>query len=56
MNVNYDTKLPGEEENNDYKLKNLTVQKTPRVDVKPDLVTQKLTNIQIKPDNKTTVW
>lgn len=41
--------IPEEKENKNCKIKNLTVQQIPRVEVKPDLVTQKLSNIQIKP-------
>lgn len=54
--VNLKANVPEEKENNNYKVKNLTVQRIPRVDLKPDLVTQKLSNIQIKPDNKKNLW
>lgn len=37
---------------NDCKVNKLTVQRIPCVNLKPELVTQKLANIQIKPDNK----
>lgn len=54
--VNLNANVPEEKENNDYKVKKLTVQRIPRVDLKPDLVTQKLSNIQIKPVNKKNLW
>lgn len=50
VNIGYEDKTLDEEENN--KFKNLSVQKIPRVDLKPDLVTQKLANIQINPSKK----
>jgi len=49
--VNLKANIPDEKENDNLKIKNLTVQQIPRVDLKPDLVTQKLANIQIKPDS-----
>lgn len=49
VNIDYGDKVLDEEEN---KFKNLTVQKIPGVDLKPDLVTQKLANIQIESGNK----
>lgn len=54
VNIGYEDKTLDEEEND--KFKNLTVQKIPRVDLKPDLVTQKLANIQIKPIKRKTDW
>jgi len=51
--VNY--QALGFQEKDDSKVKKLTVQRTPSVDLRPDLVTQKLTNIQIKPVNKQTL-
>lgn len=53
--VNVKANIPEEKENNT-KIKKLTVQRIPRVDLKPDLVTQKLSNIQIKPVNKKNLW
>jgi len=49
--VNLEANIPDEKGNDNLKMKNLTVQQIPRVDLKPDLVTQKLANIQIKPNN-----
>lgn len=46
--VNFKANVPDDKDN--LKTKNLTVQRIPKVDLKPDLVTQKLANIQIKPD------
>lgn len=50
--VSFMAKAPVEKEINDCKLNNLSVQHIPRLDLKPDLVTQKLSNIQIKPHDK----
>lgn len=50
--VNLKAEDTDEKINNDDKMKNLKVQQIPRIDLKPDLVTQKLANIQIKPINK----
>ncbi|CAI6343996.1 unnamed protein product [Macrosiphum euphorbiae] len=51
-NVNFEANISDGKYNNDCKVNKLTVRRIPRIDLKADLVTQKLTNIQIKPDNK----
>jgi len=51
-NVNFEANISDEKYTNDCKVNKLTVQRIPCVNLKPDLVTQKLANIQIKPDNK----
>ncbi|XP_022168201.1 MATH and LRR domain-containing protein PFE0570w-like isoform X2 [Myzus persicae] len=51
-NVNFEDNIPDGKYTNDCKVNKLTVQRIPCVNLKPDLVTQKLVNIQIKPDNK----
>lgn len=50
--VNLKARETDEKVNNDDKTKKLAIQKIPRIDLKPDLVTQKLAKIQIKPINK----
>lgn len=47
--------VPVEEENNGCKVNNLSVQQISRIDLKPDLVTQKLTNVQITPNYEKTL-
>eukprot|EP00102_Acyrthosiphon_pisum_P021137 XP_016658347.1 PREDICTED: probable serine/threonine-protein kinase DDB_G0283337 [Acyrthosiphon pisum] len=51
-NVNFEANISDGKYNNDCKVNKLTVRRIPRIDLKADLVTQKLTNIQIQPDNK----
>ncbi|XP_015363595.1 PREDICTED: uncharacterized protein LOC107161627 [Diuraphis noxia] len=51
-NVNFEDNIPDGRYTDDSKVNKLTVQRIPCVNLKPDLVTQKLANIQIKPDNK----
>ncbi|KAF0768430.1 putative serine/threonine-protein kinase isoform X2 [Aphis craccivora] len=51
-NVNFEDNISDGKNTNNYKVNKLTVQRIPCVNLKPDLVTQKLANIQIKPDNK----
>jgi len=50
--VNFEANISDGKYNNDCKVNKLTVRRIPRIDLKADLVTQKLTNIQIQPDNK----
>lgn len=50
--VNIIATVPVQNENNSCKVNHLSVQQIPRIDLKPDLVTQKLSNIQIKPHKK----
>ncbi|XP_025418789.1 putative uncharacterized protein DDB_G0286901 isoform X2 [Sipha flava] len=51
VNINFKTKIVSDKnEINDCKFKNLTVLQNPCIDVKPDLITQKLANIQIVSD------
>lgn len=52
MNVNFEANIPDGRYTKDCKVDKLIVQRIPCVNLKPDLVTQKLANIQIKPDNK----
>jgi len=52
VNVNFEANISDGKYNNDCKVNKLTVRRIPRIDLKADLVTQKLTNIQIQPDNK----
>lgn len=54
--VNVMNKVSEEKDNTNSKMKNLAVQRIPQVDLKPDLVFQKLATIQIKPDSKKTLW
>uniref|UniRef100_A0A2S2NHD7 Uncharacterized protein n=1 Tax=Schizaphis graminum TaxID=13262 RepID=A0A2S2NHD7_SCHGA len=51
-NVHFEDNNSDGKNTNDCKVNKLTVQRIPCVNLKPDLVTQKLANIQIKPDNK----
>ncbi|KAE9537684.1 hypothetical protein AGLY_006707, partial [Aphis glycines] len=51
-NVHFEDNISDVKNTNDCKVNKLTVQRIPCVNLKPDLVTQKLANIQIKPDNK----
>ncbi|XP_060835044.1 putative uncharacterized protein DDB_G0286901 [Rhopalosiphum padi] len=51
-NVHFEDNISDGKNTNDCKVNKLTVQRIPCVNLKPDLVTQKLANIQIKPDNK----
>jgi len=55
-NVNFEDKISDGKYTNDCKVNKLTVQRISCVDLKPDLVTQKLANIQIKPDIKKLLW
>jgi len=50
--VNFEDNIPDGKYTDDSKVNKLMVQRIPCVNLKPDLVTQKLVNIQIKPDNK----
>jgi len=50
-NVNFEANISDGKYAND-KVNKLTVQRIPCVELKADLVTQKLANIQIQPDNK----
>lgn len=51
-NVHFEDNISDGKNTNNCKVNKLTVQRIPCVNLKPDLVTQKLANIQIKPDNK----
>ncbi|XP_050056040.1 uncharacterized protein LOC114125811 isoform X3 [Aphis gossypii] len=51
-NVHFEDNISDVKITNDCKVNKLTVQRIPCVNLKPELVTQKLANIQIKPDNK----
>lgn len=53
--INIKAQDADEKEINNFKFQKLTVQQTHRVDLKPELVTKKLINIRIKPDNKQTL-
>lgn len=50
--MNFEDNISDGKNTNNCKVNKLTVQRIPCVNLKPDLVTQKLANIQIKPDNK----
>lgn len=54
--VNVINKVSEDKDKNNSKLNNLMVQRIPQVDLKPDLVLQKLATVQIKPDSKKTLW
>ncbi|XP_025203785.1 putative uncharacterized protein DDB_G0282133 isoform X2 [Melanaphis sacchari] len=51
-NVHFEDNNSDGKNTNDDKVNKLMVQRIPCVNLKPDLVTQKLANIQINPDNK----
>lgn len=50
--VNFTAKVANIKDNSDCNTKHLTVQQTPCVNVKPDLVVQKVASFQIKLDNR----
>lgn len=57
MNLNFKTTaVPEKNVISDSKFKNLTVLQNPSIDVKPDLVTRKLADIQIKSDYIKPLW
>jgi len=50
--VNFEDNISDGKYTNDCKVNKLTIQRIPSINLKSDPVTQKLVNIQIKPDYK----
>ncbi|XP_050421654.1 homeobox protein 4-like isoform X1 [Adelges cooleyi] len=50
--VSCTAKKSDDQEKHNHKIKNLCIQRIPNISLKPDLVTQKLTKVQIKPEKK----